>query len=554
MGISSETIEEVYRTANVYDVISDYLSLKRSGSNYLSLCPFHTEKTPSFVVSPTKNIWKCFGCGKSGDSIKFLMEYKGLSFSEAVVEIANKYGITVKYIGDTKEDLEKKNLYSVIQKVADFYRENLKKSKEAKNYLKERNIFSSTVETFSIGYSPYEIQKLIKFIESKGITIEELKKVGVLVQSLDGEIKDRFKGRIIFPIKDHLGRVVAFGGRVISQNISSKSPKYLNSPETKIYNKSKVLYGFFEAKDYLREKKYGIIVEGYFDLLSMYQIGFKNIVATLGTSLTEYHAKLLKKFVNKVILMFDNDKAGKEAVIRASKILLSQNIDVYYSPLTEKDPDDLAKKGVKEVENQLNKSKDIFVFLLETLKEKNDIKEKQKITKIYLELASHIPDKTKIGFLLDKLSKETGLNKNFLTEELKKFIGREYSKGNKKSNTKVGINNLTQNEILVLKALLENRDKVLTKFKYFDKIESSEYFKSLLFSILNGQTEEEIFNEILSYEVPTNLDIALEILHRMHERWEEKVLELELIYNGKTKEEKAIELINRIIQRKQKIK
>ena len=550
MGISSETIEEVYRTANVYDVISDYLSLNRSGSNYLTLCPFHTEKTPSFVVSPAKNIWKCFGCGKAGDSIKFLMEYKGLSFSEAVVEIANKYGITVKYIGNTKEDLEKKNLFSVIQKVADFYRENLKKSREAKSYLKERNIFSSTVETFFIGYSPYDIQKLIKFMEDEGITIDELKKVGVLVQSLDGEIKDRFKGRVIFPIKDHLGRIVAFGGRIISPNISPKSPKYLNSPETKIYNKSKVLYGFFEAKDYLREKKYGIIVEGYFDLLSMYQIGFKNIVATLGTSLTEYHAKLLKKFVNKVILMFDNDKAGKEAVIRASKLLLSQDIDVYYSPLTEKDPDDLAKKGIKEVENQLNKSKDIFEFLLETLKEKNDIKEKQKITKIYLELASHIPDKTKIGFLIDRLSKETGINKRYL-----EISSKVSNKNRFKDKQKLELDkNLSHNEILVLKALLENRDEVLTKFKYFDKIESSEYFKSLLFSILNGQTEEEIFNKILSYEVSTNPEIALEILQRMYERWKEKEIELELIYNNKKEEERAIELINRLIQEKQKIK
>jgi len=550
MGISSETIEEVYRTANVYDVISDYLSLNRSGSNYLTLCPFHTEKTPSFVVSPAKNIWKCFGCGKAGDSIKFLMEYKGLSFSEAVVEIANKYGITVKYIGNTKEDLEKKNLFSVIQKVADFYRENLKKSREAKSYLKERNIFSSTVETFFIGYSPYDIQKLIKFMEDEGITIDELKKVGVLVQSLDGEIKDRFKGRVIFPIKDHLGRIVAFGGRIISPNISPKSPKYLNSPETKIYNKSKVLYGFFEAKDYLREKKYGIIVEGYFDLLSMYQIGFKNIVATLGTSLTEYHAKLLKKFVNKVILMFDNDKAGKEAVIRASKLLLSQDIDVYYSPLTEKDPDDLAKKGIKEVENQLNKSKDIFEFLLETLKEKNDIKEKQKITKIYLELASHIPDKTKIGFLIDRLSKETGINKRYL-----EISSKVSNKNRFKDRQKLELDkNLSHNEILVLKALLENRDEVLTKFKYFDKIESSEYFKSLLFSILNGQTEEEIFNKILSYEVSTNPEIALEILQRMYERWKEKEIELELIYNNKKEEERAIELINRLIQEKQKIK
>ena len=308
------------------------------------------------------------------------MEYKGISFNEAIEEIANKYGIPIKYVGNTEEDKEKKGLYSVIQKVANFYRENLKKSKEAKNYLKEREISPNTIEKFLLGYSPEDISLLLKFAEKENISIEELKKVGVLTQSLDGSVKDRFKGRIIFPIKDHLGRIVAFGGRIIKEK--TNLPKYINSPETKIYNKSKVLYGFYEAKEYLREKKYGIIVEGYFDLLSMYQVGFKNTVATLGTSLTEYHSKLLKKFVNKVILMFDNDKAGKEATIRAAKILLSQDIDVYYLPLKDKDPDDLAKRGIKEVENYIKKAKDIFQFLLEVLLRKTDIKDKQKMIEL----------------------------------------------------------------------------------------------------------------------------------------------------------------------------
>ena len=552
MGISPDTIEEVYKTANVYDIISDYLPLKRSGSNYLTLCPFHSEKTPSFVVSPTKNIWKCFGCGKAGDSIKFLKEYKGISFSEAVIEIANRYGITVKYTGDLKEDAEKKNLYSVLQKITDFYIENLKKSREARDYLKKRDIFPATVEKFSIGYSPVDIHKLLKYIEKENISIEELKKAGVIVQSLNGEIKDRFKGRIIFPIKDHLGRVVAFGGRIISS--VSKSPKYINSPETKLYNKSKVLYGFFEAKDYLREKKYGIIVEGYFDLISLHQVGFKNVVATLGTSLTEYHAKLLKKFVNKVVLMFDNDNAGKEAVIRASKILLSQNIEVYYSPLTDKDPDELSKKGFKEVEKHLDNSKDIFDFLLENLKEKKEIKDKQKITKIYLELVSQIPDMTKVGFLINRLADETKLNKNYLSSELKKIITKNSIRREKKENLKKRQKKLSQKELIVLKALVKNREYILTRFEKFDKIIGSEYFMSLLFSILEGQTEEEEINQILSYEFPVSPEYALEILEEMHRKWMENEIELELVYNCNSENEGLLQIIEKKIKEKQKIK
>ncbi|RUM59612.1 MAG: DNA primase [Persephonella sp.] len=544
MGISPETIEEVLKTANVYDVISDYLNLKKTGVNYSALCPFHTEKTPSFIVSPSKNIWKCFGCGKAGNSVKFLMEYKGLSYTEAIKELANKYGIPIKYVGNIEEDKEKTGLYAVIEKVKEFYIDNLKKSKEARKYLNERGVLSKTISTFLLGYSPKDIKELLKFAERENIKLEDLEKIGVITRSIDGSIKDRFRGRIIFPIRDHSGRLVAFGGRILPSE-NKNLPKYLNSPETKIYNKSKVLYGFYEAKDYLREKKTAIIVEGYFDLLSMYQIGFKNIVATLGTSLTLEHGKLLKKFIDKAILMFDNDKAGKEAVIRASKILLLYDIEVYYCPLADKDPDELARRGIKEVKKHLENSTDIFDFLLANFKRKTDIKERQKILKLYLELVSYIPDRAKVGLLIDKLSKETGIGKEYLkvnSQNLKEKIE------NKKEGGRIH-EKLSYNEIIVLKALIEHRDYLLKKFDKYDKIKVSEYFEALLNSIINNQIEEDVIKEIKSYDVPSDPDTAINILESMYYKWLKNELELELAYNRDNLKNSDKEAENKILEK-----
>ncbi|MEJ5173325.1 MAG: CHC2 zinc finger domain-containing protein [Hydrogenothermaceae bacterium] len=230
MAISPQTVEEVQAVANVYDVISDYLPLKKSGVNYTALCPFHNEKTPSFVVSPTKNIFKCFGCGISGDAIKFVMEYEKISFSEAIVKIANRYGIKVKYTGKDVE-AENRPIYEVMSKITKFYQENLYNNEDAKNYIKQRDISPSTVRHFSLGYSPKEENKFENFCKENGIDIDILREIGILAE---GKIVDKFRGRLIFPIRDIKGNTVAFGGRTIQSGVL---PKYLNSPESKIYNK-----------------------------------------------------------------------------------------------------------------------------------------------------------------------------------------------------------------------------------------------------------------------------------------------------------------------------
>jgi len=523
MGISPETIDEVIRTANVYDVISDYITLEKAGSNYRALCPFHTEKTPSFMVSPQKNIYKCFGCGKSGNAVKFVMDYEGLSFPEAIVKIAQKYNIPVKYTKNDENLQHLNGLFEVSKKISSFYKQQLKKSNIAKSYLSERGISFSVADFFDIGYSPENPEEILHFCKKEGISLEELKEIGIGSVYENGKFVDRFRGRIIFPIKDGRGRVVAFGGRIINWE---QKPKYLNSPETKIYSKSRILYGYFEAKDILREKKEVIIVEGYFDLISLYQVGIKNVVATLGTSFTDEHGNLLRKFVKKAILMFDSDKAGKQAAIRASKILLSKEIDVFYAPLYKKDPDQLAKEGRKAVEEVIKNSKDFFGFLIEKIKEAKDLKNEKKLIDLYLDILSYIPNKHVQGLYLKKLSKETNIPIGYLEVKERKDITSSTGKEGSEIERF-----LYYPEKIILKTLVHEKDKLLRLFNNFDKIEGSEYFLYLLRLVIDNHISEEELEEIKSFPVPVDLGAAVESLNKLHDRWIKSQVEISAIFN-----------------------
>ncbi|WP_029521553.1 DNA primase [Persephonella sp. IF05-L8] len=519
MAISQETVEEVLRVANVYDVISEYIPLEKAGSSYKALCPFHTEKTPSFMVSPQKNIFKCFGCGKSGSAITFLMEYEGISFGEAVIKLAEKYNIPVKFTKEDKSFQEKNKLFQITQKIVEFYQEQLKKSSEAKNYLKKRGLLPSTIEAFEIGFSPFESNALKQFIQKENISIEELQRIGLITIKENGDFSDKFAGRIIFPIKDHRGRTVAFGGRAISDN---KSPKYINSPETEIYSKSKVLYGLYQAKDALREKKEAIIVEGYLDLISLYQVGIKNVVATLGTAMTPEHGKLLSKFVNRAILMFDADTAGKKAAIRAAKVLLPYRIEVYYCPIEKgKDPDELAKEGSQAVINQLRKSQDFLLFLLDRLQTQKDLKKRKEIIDLYLDILSYIPDKHIQGIYLKELSAVAGI-----PVELLEVKERELNIKEEEINS---FQDLPLNEKLILKGLLLFRDDILREFNQFDKINGSAYFMYLINEFINGGELEEL-EEIKNFDIPVSPKDTIEALNLLHKNWLKQQAEIDATF------------------------
>ncbi|WP_293447921.1 DNA primase [Persephonella sp.] len=517
MAISQETVEEVLRTANVYDVISEYIDLQKAGSNYKALCPFHPEKTPSFMVSPQKNIFKCFGCGKSGSAVTFLMEYEGISFGEAIIKLAQKYNIQIKYTKDQEEQKEKNDLVKVAEKIKGFYKDQLKRSSEAKEYIRKRGLLPKVVDAFDIGFSPYQIDELLTFCQKEGISHQQLKKIGLITVKEDGTLRDKFAGRIIFPIKDHRGRTVAFGGRTIKDG---KQPKYINSPETEIYSKGKILYGLYEGRDFIREKKEVIVVEGYLDLISLHQIGIKNVVATLGTAMTPYHGKLLSKFVKKAVLMFDSDSAGKKAVIKAAKILLPYRIDVFYCPLQNGlDPDDLAKKGYREVERYLSNAQDFLYFLLERIEKTKELKKRKEIIDLYLDILSYLPDKHVQGLYLKELSDKTGIP----VDMLKVVERRDYVSEDEDLN----VDNLFFNEKIVLKGLLENREEILREFNDFDKITGSPYFMYLLNEILEGGDLKEL-ESIKKLDVPSQPEVVINALYVMHKNWLEQQSEIEL--------------------------
>ncbi len=536
MAILPETIEEVKSVANVYDVISEYLDLKKVGTSYSALCPFHSEKTPSFYVSPQKNIWKCFGCGKSGNAITFLVEYEGISYSQAIIKLAEKYGIPVKFSG--KDNFkEKSKLLSVLEKVAKFYKEQLKNYPKPRKYLLDRGITPSTIDKFDIGYSP-EDDSFIKFIEKENIDKKLLVEAGI-ISSQDSK-KDKFTGRIIFPIKDLSGRVIAFGGRVIDDN---KSPKYLNSPETKVYHKSEVLYGLYEAKEYIREENFAVIVEGYFDVISPYQVGLKNIVASLGTAFTQKQAKLLKKFTDKVYLMFDSDKAGKQAVIRASKIFLSEGIEVYYVPLEDKDPDLLAKKGYKALKEKVKEGQNFLDFLIKTLKNTESREKRASLLKIILDILSTAKDKILVSEYINLLSQETGMLKEFLIEEMKKY---QNNKINQQQQEEIYIqkDKLTTNEKIILKGLITlDREEVLNVLNNYDKIISSEYFNYLMDAILNNELSEKEYEEISSFQtIPITLETFEDAVNSLIKLNREKQLKEKTIIFENNSDETLMEI------------
>jgi len=499
LAISPETIDEVQRVSNVYDIISDYLSLKKTGSVYVALCPFHNERTPSFVVSPIKNIFKCFGCGISGNAIKFVMEYEKISFSDAIIKIAQKYGITVKYIGNDKEK-HLKGLYSLTRQITDFYKNQLKESQIAREYLRKRGIQPQTIIDFEIGYSPENSERFNKFIQENDISIEDLNKIGLMSVHND-KIYDKFSGRIIFPIKDHKGNIVGFGGRAIDEN---RHPKYLNSPETQVYKKSKVLYGLFENSQIIKEKSQAVIVEGYMDLISLYQIGIKNVVATLGTALTKEHANLLKKYVKEVIVMFDSDEAGKKAAIRAAEILLSEGITVRYAYYTEaKDPDELSKKGLNAVKEIINNAEDVIFFLTLKLKEINSLEDKHQLMRyktIYnyiLMMLANVKDhglKASYVNYLSQMLDKTPSKIELEIDDTKKQPENEYRFEMEEETNKLNLK-LSYKEKVFIKYIYQNPEAL--KDEIFDKISFPEKIQYIIDLIKNNTEYELLMSDII---------------------------------------------------------
>ncbi|MBV9923855.1 MAG: DNA primase [Acidobacteria bacterium] len=365
-------IDDLRRQADIVRVVGDYVTLKKKGANWMACCPFHQEKTPSFSVNPSKNIFYCFGCGKGGSAFNFVMEIEGLSFPESVRVVAEKAGVPLPELVDDKRfETKRKEADEVIQLNAwalEFWErqlvENNAEARAAREYVEGRGLNEETVKAFRLGYAPNSWDALGNYLKSKGATIGQIERSGLVVKKEQGGYYDRFRGRLIFPVMDAQGRPVAFGARAMRPG---DEPKYLNSPETAAYTKGRHLFGLSVTREEIRRKKFAILVEGYLDLIVPFQHGVRNVVASLGTALTNEQAKLLNRFARKVVVNYDGDRAGVNAAKRAIEVLLPEDFEVKVLVLPEgADPDEFVRAhGADEYNRRRGEAVPHMQFVLE---------------------------------------------------------------------------------------------------------------------------------------------------------------------------------------------
>lgn len=442
MFLSEDKISEIKDGCSIVEVISDYISLKKSGVNYKGLCPFHAEKTPSFIVNEEKKIFHCFGCGAGGNVFNFLMKFEHLSFPDAVKEAARRAGISLPLRMDEFKSEEKAEgnaeLLKINQSASDYFREILHTSKEGergRKYLVKRGIDKGIAEEFKLGFAPNRWDGLLTFLSDKGILREDLQRLGLVIPRENRKgFYDRFRNRLIFPIADFKGRVVGFGGRAIE----AEEPKYMNSPDSPVYTKGYHVYGLHVSLPSIRKTDQAIIVEGYFDLLSMYQHGIKNVVATLGTALTLHQIKLLKRYTKNLIIIFDSDEAGAKAAMRSLPLFLDEGISPQMVLLPAGfDPDTFAQKDNGEVmRGKLREPLsllDVFFGQVFTANDAYSVKGKLKIIEEVVPMVSRIRDRTERELYIQRVSQRLGVKEEIIFQKMKREDRSERSESTGKT-------------------------------------------------------------------------------------------------------------------------
>lgn len=424
MRYSEEVIEEVRMKNDIVDVISGYVKLQKKGSNYFGLCPFHNEKSPSFSVSPAKQMYYCFGCGAGGNVLTFIMEYENYSFSEALKVLADRSGVKLPAAEYSKEAREQEDLRSTLLEInklaASYFYYQLKKpqGETGYRYLRDRQLSDETITRFGLGYSNKTSDDLYRYLKGKGYDDSLLKQTGLVTIEERGTY-DKFWNRVMFPIMDVNNRVIGFGGRVMGAG----EPKYLNSPETKLFDKSRNLYGLNYAR--LSREKYILICEGYMDVIAMHQAGFTNAVASLGTAFTTQHAQLLKRYTDKVVLTYDSDGAGVKAALRAIPILKEAGISIRVLNMQPyKDPDEFIKnQGAEEFRKRIDEARNSFLFEIDVLKKNYKMADPEQKTEFYNQVARKLlefPEALERENYLEAVSREYFIN----YDDLKRLVNR----------------------------------------------------------------------------------------------------------------------------------
>lgn len=420
--MASSTTELIKEKLDIVDFLRGYLNLRPAGKNWKALCPFHKEKTPSFMVSPERQSWHCFGCGLGGDIFGFLMRYENLEFGEALRVLAEKAGVELRRL-DPAEHKYTGLLYELNAAAAKFFRKSLEGAPVVKEYLAGRGLKPETIEEFEIGWAPNEPEALSMNFLNAGYSPDDILRAGLALKSEKGLFLDRFRGRIMFPIHNHFGKVVGFTGRVLPQFENSEVGKYVNSPETPIFSKSRLLYGFWKSKNFIREAKSAFLVEGQTDFLASWQAGIKNVVASSGTALTEDHLRTLRRLTEEIVLSFDNDEAGSAAAERAIDLAEANDFSVKVALFKDfKDPAEAAQAGAENLKSAIEGAVPAPRFYFEKyLPAADGLRYDQRgdlrSLRVVLAKIANIASPVEKSFWFKELSKTSGVQEGVLLEE-----------------------------------------------------------------------------------------------------------------------------------------
>ncbi len=462
MRFDESKIEEIKSRVDIVELASEYLTLKKGGRNYLGLCPFHQEKTPSFTVNREKQIFYCFGCGEGGNAITLLMKIANKSFPEAIKHLAEKTGVVLPVKTFGREGREKESLHDEIVgmnlRVAQQFSRNLTASagKVARDYLLKRALSDETVKQFRLGYAPDTWRSTSDHIEGAGLSLKLAEQAGLVIAGKEGSYYDRFRGRLIFPIENVFGEIVAFGGRILEAG----EPKYLNSPESPVYIKGRNLYGLNKAREAIRASGFCLIVEGYFDVISLWNAGIRNVVATLGTALTKDHLELLRRYTQDVVALFDPDVAGRRALDRSLELFLGANMHARALVLPEGyDPDDYVKTfGKEKLDSLIALAPAISDYYIDNvLGDGKTFEENRDLVKTAMEFVGKIGDEIEKNLFIKRISEKLGIDQSLLKREVHRKEGHVKPKAVPAGQgVKLNVNPL---EVNLIRLLLEYPQK-----------------------------------------------------------------------------------------------
>ncbi|MBF0542525.1 MAG: DNA primase [Nitrospirae bacterium] len=483
----SRTVEQIKTRIDIVDFISDYLELKKAGRNFKGLCPFHAEKSPSFTVSPERQMFHCFGCGAGGDIVGFMMKEQNINFPQAVTQLAERAGVVIEnnFVPSNKSIEKRKGIFDALEKAREYFIKSLNQTDSAKVYLKNRGLTEEIIKEFSIGFAP-RTNDLYKLLKNKGFSDTLLASSGVIASG-DHGLFDMFRGRIIFPIVDIEGRVIAFGGRVTDDGM----PKYLNSPDTDIFHKGHVLYGLYFAKENIRKRKYAIVVEGYMDAVVCHMLGINNVVAPLGTALTESHVKLISRYARNILVVFDGDSAGINAAKRSLDIIYREGLSAKVLLLPDKnDPDSfLRSQGVEQFRKLMKGARSFIDFRIDV-----DGKNISAMRDIYATI-SNMKDAVSKGTLITELAEKAGISETILRDGIKQ-VSHQAGKGLKAAG--YGLNIKSAEEILL--SIFFNYTDVF--YRHLDQINLDNFESALI---------KKIFIELLKTKDKPSIDRLTEI-------------------------------------------